>query len=311
METLRLLEPFRSVFYSPLYVIKSLGLFEAEGLDVSVRSDVVGRDTVAVLQRNEADVALTGPMRILMAADVGEKELPHSFIEVNSRDGFMLVSRTPVGRFQWKDLEGRTVLIFRDPPTPWMGLLRVLKDQDVSLDRVELLSHGSLAEVNTAYQDGAGDFLLLPEPLAEESIAAKRAYLAAAMGRFVGHVAFTSFAATPASLSRNSDAFMRFTRAVYAGQRWMAASRAGAIAELAAAYLPDVPMEMLVAGTNRYQSQGTWAADPLLRRASFERLRDILHEGGLIKGTHRYEDHVMTKLAEAVMSEDSAGKLNL
>ena len=307
METLKLIEPFRSVLYSPLYVIQSLRLFEDEGLEVSVRSDVAGKDTVAVLQRNEADVALTGPMRIFMAAAAGERDLPLSFIEVNSRDGFMLVSREPSSHFQWSDLEGKTVLIFRDPPTPWMGLLRALQEQDVDAERVELLSHGSLADSARAFREGAGDFVLLPEPMAEEFIASKLAYLAAPMGRFVGHVAFTSFAATDASLSRNRDAFLRFTRAVYAGQHWMAANNAAAIAELAAEYLPDVPLETLVAGTQRYQRQGTWAADPLLRRESFERLHDILREGGLIKGTHLYEDHVTTEFADAVMSERAAG----
>ncbi len=301
METLKLLEPFRSVLYSPLYVIQSLRLFEAEGLDVSVRSDVAGKDTVAVLQRNEADVALTGPMRIFMAADAGQRDLPLSFIEVNSRDGFMLVSRKPNSPFQWRDLEGKTVLIFRDPPTPWMGLLRVLKEQDVDGELVELSNHGSLAEAATTFQEGVGDFILLPEPMAEEFIVSKLAHLAAPMGRFVGHVAFTSFAATEASLNRNSEAFLGFTRAVYAGQRWMAANSAAAIAELAREYLPDAPLEMLVAGTERYQSQGTWATDPLLRRESFERLRDILREGGLIKGTHLYEDHVTTEFADAAM----------
>ena len=301
MESLRLIEPFRSVLYSPLYVIRSLGLFGAEGLEVSVRSDVAGKDTVAVLQRNEADVALTGPMRVLMAADAGKKDLPLSFIEVNSRDGFMLVSRRPHRDFEWNDLEGQTVLIFRDPPTPWMGFLSVLKEQGVAGERVALSSHGSLAEASTAFQEGAGDFVLLPEPMAEELIASKLAHLVAPMGRFVGHVAFTSLAATATSLNRNGEAFLRFTRAVYAGQRWMAANNAAAIAELAAEYLPEVPMKTLVAGTERYQSQGTWAADPLLRRESFERLRDILHEGGLIKGEHRYEDHVTTEFAEAAM----------
>ena len=49
---------------------------------------------------------------------------------------------------------------------------------------------------------------------------------------------------------------------------------------------------------------------PLLRSLNIlvaqqkpSKLRDILRDGGLIKATHRYDDHVSTELAAAVMSE--------
>ena len=307
MESLRVIEAFRNTFYSPLYVIQALGLFEAHGLEVSVQTRDAAEGVLSVLRRDGADVALTGPMRGLVGADAGETELPISFIEVNSRDGFILVSRERFDPFELKDLEGRTVLTYSEPPTPWMCLLTVMKEHGVAADRVQLSTDRSLPEAMTAFQQGEGDFIQLPEPQAEEFIVAGQAHLAVPMGRFSGEIPYTAFAALPAVLERRRDTLLSFTRAVYAGQRWMAGHNPADIAKLTARHLPGVPLEILTAGTERYQSQGTWAVDPLLRREGFDRLRDILRDGGLLKGAHRYEDHVATDLAAAVMAEGLSG----
>ena len=109
--------------------------------------------------------------------------------------------------------------------------------------------------------------------------------------------------ALPAVLEQQREILLRLTRAVYAGQRWMSTASEAEIAKLTAGLLPGVPLEVLTASTERYLAEGTWAFDPLLRREGFDRLRDILRDGGLIKAAHRYDDHVNTDLAAAVMSE--------
>ena len=303
MESLRIIEAFRNAFYSPLYVIEALGLFEAEGLEVSVQTRDASEGVLSVLRRDGADLALTGPMRGLVGADAGETDLPISFIEVNSRDGFILLSRDRFEPFRWENLEGQTVLTYSEPPTPWMCLLTVMKEQGVAVERVHLSTDRSLPEAMTAFQQGEGDFIQLPEPQAEEFIVEGQAHLAAPIGRFSGEIPYTAFAALPGVLQQRRETLLRFTRAVYAGQRWMSTASAAEIAKLTSGHLPGVPLEVLTAGTERYLDHGTWAFDPLLRREGFDRLRDILRDGGLIKGAHRYEDHVTTDLAESVMSE--------
>ena len=306
METVRIIEAFRNLFYSPLYVAQSLRLFEAEELSVAVWTRVPGEDVLVMLKAGVVDVALTGPMRSLVAADAGETELPLSFIEVNSRDGFMLLSRKPVERFDWHDLEGRAVLTYREPPTPWMCLLHVLEEQGVARDRVQLSTDRSIPDAMAAFRDGVGDYIELPEPQAEEFIAAGLAHLATPMGRFAGTIPYTSFAATRDYLDGRRDVALRFARAVYAAQRWLTAASPEAVAIQAAASLPGVPFDVLTRGAERYLAQDTWSKDPLIRRKGFDRFQDILREGGLIQGRHRYEDQVTTALAEAVMAENAS-----
>src|SRR5690606_6419092 len=110
-----------------------------------------------------------------------------------------------------------------------------------------------------------------------------------------------SFAATPAFIAERQETLLRFTLAFYAGQQWISGHSADDIAEQASKQLPGVALEVIVPGVERYLAQGTWAKDPLLRPEGFYRLQDMLREGGLIRGQHRYEDQVTVAFAQAVM----------
>ncbi len=304
MLAIRVIEAFRNLFYSPFYVTHALGLFEAEGLDVTMRPRDAGESVVELLGAGSFDVALTGIMRSLVAADEGKTDYPVAFAEVNSRDGFVMLSREPTENFRWSDVESRTVISFREPPTPWMSLLRAFKNEGVDAAKVQLSVEQPIPEAIDAFKQGYGDFIELPEPFAQQLIADGIAHLAAPMGRYVGVVPYSSFAATPGFLASRHDDLMHFTRALFAGQRWVNSHGPADIAPLVAPYLPGFDVDVLIPGVERYQAQETWAADPLLRPEGFYRLQDILREGGLINGMHRYEDQVTTVFADAVMAED-------
>ncbi|MGE0058877.1 MAG: ABC transporter substrate-binding protein [Dehalococcoidia bacterium] len=307
MPAIRVIEAFRNLFYSPFYVTHALGLFEAEGLDVTMRPRDAGESVVELLGAGSFDVALTGIMRSLVAADEGESDYPVAFAEVNSRDGFVMLSRQRFDNFRWGDVEGHTVISFREPPTPWMSLLRAFKNEGVDVSKVDLSVEQPIPDAIEAFKQGYGDFIELPEPFAEMLISDGVAHLAAPMGRYVGVVPYSSFAATRAFLTIRHDDILGFTRALYAGQRWITTHGPAEIAPLVAPYLPGFGVDLLIPGVERYQAQETWAADPLLRPEGFYRLQDILREGGLIKGEHRYEDQVSTTFADAVMLESPGG----
>jgi NitT/TauT family transport system substrate-binding protein len=303
VESLKVIEAFRNLFYSPFYVALALGSFESEGLALSVVTRQPGQDILALLRNGEADIALTGPMRCLVAADRGESNIPLSFIEVNSRDGFMLLARHLTGGFNWNDLPGSTVLTFREPPTPWMCLLRVLREQGIDPASVDISVDRPIDEALAAFQDGYGDYIELPEPLAELLISQGIAHLATPMGTWAGTIPYSSFVAAPDFLRGKRDFALRFTRAVYSAQRHLAEMGSGEVARLVSPYLSGVPEAVLVAGIDRYRAQATWASDPLLRREGFYRFQQILLDGQLIRTRTDYENLATPDLAEAVMYE--------
>ena len=127
---LTIYEPFRSIFYAPQFVALYGGHFAGEGLEVEVRTAGGGTTTTGALIDGHAEIALGGIMRSLDVADRGGPWLPH-FAQVNQRNGFFLLSRTPRPTFRWADVVGTTIVSFAEAPTPWQCMLTVLRRHGV------------------------------------------------------------------------------------------------------------------------------------------------------------------------------------
>jgi NitT/TauT family transport system substrate-binding protein len=292
-------EPFRSIFYAPQFVTLYGGHFAAEGLDVEVRTSSAAATTTSALIDGTAQVSLGGVMRSLDLADRGGPWLVH-FAEVNSRNGFFLLSREPRPRFAWSDLDGRTVLSFAEAPTPWQCMLTVLRRHGVDPGRVRIERTLPVGEAVAAFRGGHGDFLETGQPFTEMLIADGAAHLVASMGEATGPLPFSSYMTTTASLSVQRDMLTRFTRALYRAQRWMARAAAAEIAALIAPAFPEIAPAIRQAAVARYLAQDTWAVDPILRQPGYEYLQQILLDGGFIRRRHRYQDLIDVEIATGV-----------
>jgi NitT/TauT family transport system substrate-binding protein len=305
-ERLVVYEPFRSIFYTPQFVTLYGGHFAAEGLDVEVRTSTPAMTTTSALIDGTAQVSLGGVMRSLDLADRGGPRLVH-FAEVNSRNGFFLLSRQPRPVFRWSDLAGRTVLSFAEAPTPWQCMLTVLRRNGVDPARVRFERERPVAEAVAAFRAGHGDFLETGQPFTEMLLAEGAAHLAASMGEATGSLPFSSYMTTTAALAERRDMLERFTRALFRAQRWLAQAPAVEVAALIAPAFLDVAPDVRRAAVARYQAQATWALDPILRAPGYEYLQQILLDGGFIKRRHRYEDLIDTSVASRVVSALSGG----
>lgn len=295
------IQPFHSLFYAPHWVALRLGCFDEEGLEVTLRTADGSVTPTSALLDGTADLALGGVMRSLDLADRGGPFLPH-FAEVNSRNGFFLLSREPRPAFAWSDLAGRTVISFAEAPTPWQCMLTVLRRNGVDPSRVRIERTLPVTEAIAAFRAGHGDFLETGQPFTETLLAEGAAHLVASMGKATGSVPFSSYMTTEAFLRDERQVLIRFTRALCRAQRWLARSGAADVAELLAPAFPDIPDEIRLRAIARYLAQDTWAHDPLLRRAGYEALQQILLDGGFIKRSHRYEDLVDVAIAQEVLA---------
>jgi NitT/TauT family transport system substrate-binding protein len=141
----------------------------------------------------------------------------------------------------------------------------------------------------------------------EQLVAAGVAHVAVSMGEATGPVPFTSCMTSPEFLTRERDVVLRFTRAIFRTQRWLAGREPADIARVVGPAFPDIAPDILVRGIGRFVRQDTWARDPLLRRSGFDYLQEILLSGGFITRSHRYEDLVDTACAQEVMAAADAG----
>ena len=298
------MEPFRSLFYAPQFVALYGGHFAAEGLDVTITTAGGGRTTTSTLLDGTSKISLGGIMRSLGLADSGGPFLPH-FAEVNSRNGFFLVSRQARPDFRWSDLAGKTVISFAEAPTPWQCMLTVLRREGVDPQTVTIERELPVAEAVAAFRAGRGDFLEQAQPAIEELLVEGAAHLVASMGEATGPVPFSSYMTTWDTLRRDEELVLRFTRALHAAQRFIAGHDAQAIAAVIAPAFADIAPEMRERVVARYLRQDTWARDPVCTRPGYDYLQKILLDGGFITKTQRYEDLVHTAIARYVVKENA------
>src|SRR5437899_9086394 len=298
---LRVVEPFRSLFYAPQFVAIHGGHLAAEGLEIALTTAAKGGGTVDALLNGKADLALGGLMRSFELLERGGPRLVH-FAPVNDRNGFFLLSREPRPRFAWSDLVGRTVISFGGAPTPWLCMQAVLRRHGVDPARVTFIRELSTPDAVATFRARKADFLEHGPPVVDQLIADGTGHLVASMGEATGPVPFSSFMATPQTLRRERDVFVRFVRGLYRAQRWMSAATAAEIAAVIAPAFVEIDAEVRVRAVERYLRQSTWVGDPVLTRAGFEALQEILLGGGFITRRHRFEDLVDTALATHVVN---------
>lgn len=301
MDTIRIIQRFHSLFYTPQFVTLHLGVLEQEGLRAEVSTAASGAELASRLLRGEADLGLSGSIRTLELAEKGGRDRLISILEVNSRDGFFLLGRGPQPRFQWADLVGSRFILFSEAPTPWLCLQQVLRNYGIDIGRIELITDLPSAQAVEAFLRGEADYLEQGQPAVERLVHTGRASIVASEGEAVGPVPFSAYLTTPAFASSQADVLRRFARAFYRAQRWMTQHSAEDISQLIAPSFPDIEADIRTRIVARYLRQDTWAKDPLLREDSFHYLQDILIGGGFISKRYPYAEHVDVQFAQAAM----------
>jgi NitT/TauT family transport system substrate-binding protein len=93
---------------------------------------------------------------------------------------------------------------------------------------------------------------------------------------------------------------------VYRTQRWLAAASPAEAGAAVARHFPEISAPLRERIAARYLAQGTWSRAPIVTRAAYDYLQDILLNGGLIKRRSPYEDLIDTRFAEAAMAASRA-----
>ncbi|HXH08984.1 MAG TPA: ABC transporter substrate-binding protein [Alphaproteobacteria bacterium] len=301
MDTIRIIQRFHSLFYTPQFVTLHLGVLEQEGLRAEVSTAASGAELSAKLLSGEADLGLSGSIRTLELAEKGGRDRLISILEVNSRDGFFLLGRGPQPRFQWADLVGSRLILFSEAPTPWLCLQQVLRNYGVDVGRIELIADLPTAQAVEAFLRGEADYLEQGQPAAERLVHTGRASVVASEGEAVGPVPFSAYLTIPKFAAERTEILRRFARAFYRAQQWMAQHSAEDISQLIAPSFPDIEPDIRRRVVARYLRQDTWAKDPLLHQEGFDYLQDILIGGGFISKRYPYAEHVNVEFAQAAM----------
>ena len=297
-------EVTRSVFYAPLYVAVSKGFFEEEGMEIEIVTGGGSDKSMTALLAGEADIALMGPETGVYVASGGKEEHPMVIAQLTKRDGSFLVGREEEAAFNWESLRGKSVIGGRPGGMPYMTLLYVLKAHGLTPgEDVEVISNVQFNLMGGAFESGTGDYVTLFEPTASEFENAGKGYVVANIGLESGEVPYTAFMTAKETVSEDPEFVSAFVRALYRAQLWVQSATDSEIAEAMQPFFPDSSIETLSIVANSYRATDSWALDPIMTKASFTRLQDIMEGAGELTDRIAFETLVDNSFAEAAVKE--------
>ncbi len=299
---LRLMETWRSIFYTPIYVSVAGGFLEREGLDVQFSTcPPQFPHPLSALHNDAADIVQSGIMRSIIASDWGAETVPQHFAKINSRDGFFILGREPQDTFDWESLRGSRVIPVGFSPMPWASFQYALRRHGLEPTDLDLLTGLSLDAAVAAFRDGRAEFVHVAEPVVQQLIADGAGHLLTALGPENGHLAYSSFAATHRFLEERAETAHRFTVGFARALHWLSSAEPEESAEAVSEYFPETSKEVLAASIARYQSLEQWPVNPVLGKPEYENLHDILLAAGMCRERHSYDKVVRPSIAEAAV----------
>ena len=158
-------EVVRSVLYVPAYVAITKGYFEEQGIEQTMSTAQGGDKCMAALLSNAADIALIGPETAIYVLTSDSPTKARIFCGLTSTDGFMLLGREKVDRFEWSMLRGKEILGFRPGSTPLLFLEAALRKNGIDPQKdVKLMNNVAIPARVGSWLSGQNQFGIFTEP---------------------------------------------------------------------------------------------------------------------------------------------------
>jgi NitT/TauT family transport system substrate-binding protein len=294
-------EVVRSILYAPAYVAIAKGYFTEAGLDVTMATAQGGDKSMAALLSGGADIALMGPETAVYVLNSDSPAKARIFCGLTATDGFMLVGRDKVDKFDWKMLKGKEILGFRPGSTPLLFLEAALRKNGIDPQAdVKLNNNVGIPARVGSWLAGQNQFAIFIEPDASQLELDGKAHFLASIGETVGFADYTSFMATDKYIKDNPAVVQSWTNAILKGMKWTASAPAEEIAKVLQEFFPGVNPQALVAAAQRYQRLKIWKSTPVIEPPAIETFQDILVQG------HVLDQGKRVKFADLVLTEYAA-----
>lgn len=304
---LRISEAARSVFYIPLLATVEAGFLAKEGFQGLLGTEPAkGAERLKHLEQGIVDVLGNTPtLSFLWLEKQVQGEMPLQVAAMNHCDGFYLISRVDSTDFKWRDLESAALVTSNFSLQPLASLRFCLSEMGkVDLKKIKILDdYSSMAAAAQAFRDGVGDFVHLQEPLASILVEEGAGYQAASIGEALGPLAFSTLAMSRKLIKEQPAVAEAFMRAYYKTLCWLDSSDPETIAAAIQQLFTGVNQSVLVRSIKNYKAVGAWQSDPVISKASYERMVDMWIQGGHMQKRYPYEQVVSKELAEKIKAE--------
>jgi NitT/TauT family transport system substrate-binding protein len=297
---IRYSEVIRSILYAPAYVAIAKGYFGEAGLDVSLTTAQGGDKAAAALLSNSADIALIGPETAIYVQNSDSPTKIRIFCGLTATDGFLLIGRDKVDKFDWQMLKGKEILGFRPGSTPLLFLEAAMRQNGIDpLKDVKLSNNVAIPARVGSWLSGQNQFAIFIEPDVSQLEIDGKAHFVASVGQTVGAADYTTFMATEKFIRENPQAIQAWTNAIYKAQQWTKTAPSADVAKTLEPFFPGVNPKAMVAGVERYRDLSIWKSTPAIEAKAIERFQDILVQGNVLEPAKRvkFENLVLTEFA--------------
>lgn len=296
--TIRLNEVTHSVFYAPLYLAINLGYFEEEDIKIELTNGGGSDVSMAALLSKTADIALLGPETIVYVAAQNSSNHPMIFGQLTKRDGSFLISRTNETDFEWRNLEGKTVITGRSGGLPAMTFQYVANGLGLyDGDNITLNDNVAFNMIGPTFEGGSGDYCTLFEPTASEYQSAGKGYIVASVGAYSGEIPYTCFMAMPSYIQKHPEKITGFLRAISKAYAYLMTNTNTVVAQALKPSFDATSIASLEYAVAAYKAIDAWMATPVMTSLSFEKLLEVLQNAGEDTGDVEFDDVVDNSFA--------------
>jgi NitT/TauT family transport system substrate-binding protein len=293
-------EVVRSMLYVPTYVAMTNGYFKDAGLDITLSTAQGGDKSVAALLSNSADIALIGPESAIYVQNSDSPTKIPIFCGLTSTDGFMLMGREKVDKFDWKSVKGKEFLGFRPGSTPLLFLEAALRQNGIDpLKDVKLNNNVAIPARVGSWLAGQNQYGIFVEPDPSQLELDGKAHFLASIGETVGPADYTTFMATDKYIKENPAVIQSFTDVIYRAQKWTASQSAAEIVKAIEPFFPGVNPKAMLNAAERYKRLKIWKSTPKIDAKAMDKFQDILVQGNVLENGKRvkFETLVLSEFA--------------
>ena len=294
-------EVVRSVLYAPVYIAITNGYFKDASLDVEMSTANGGDKSMAALISGSADIALMGPEAAIYVLNSDSSVKARIFCGLTATDGFMLVGRTKVDKFEWSMLKGKDILGFRPGSTPLLFFEEAMRMNGVNPDAdVKLSNNVAIPARVGSWLAGQNEYAIFTEPDASQlELDGKR--LCAGLHRRDGRPCRLHIVHGHRQIHRRQSGDPAELDGCHLSRAEM--DRCGPGGQISSRQCYAIFPKRLAAGDDRsgrrYQKLKIWKSSPVIEPGPIQRFEDILVHGHVLDADKRvkFEDLVRTEFA--------------
>jgi NitT/TauT family transport system substrate-binding protein len=277
---IRVMASRHSAFYSPL--LCCIHMLRGEGHDVLYSVLGPRQRSYSLIRDGEVDIMQSAVSSNWNARERGVEPLPVHFAQINQRDGFFLVGRVADPAFDFRKLEGQTLLADHGPQ-PLAMLKYAVQHNGAEWRNIKVVDAGTPEAMEAAFHGGKGDYVHLQAPVVSGEIVAL-------VGASMPAVAFSSLCC--AREFQKTGTYRVFLSAYAKAREWVRTAPAEEVAAAEASFFPLISLELLTAAVRLYQALGCWQGGIEIPRDLYEQALNVFQAAGGIAWRHGYEEVV-------------------